>query len=299
MVKTCTKCGGEFPVTKEYFRAAKSSKDGFRRECKSCQDIQGKEYREKNKEKIAEKKKVYYEENKDELLEKSRKWHSENKDKASIRSKEYRKNNHDEILKKQRLHYQENRDKILDKNKEYYTDNKDSIREINKKWVENNRHVSNAIKKRWKERNPDCIKEYEKNNRDKHNERNKKYRSTEKGILTSNNHTNKRRARKKELEASLNKYQWMECKKYFDNKCCYCGNEGKLQQEHFIPLSKGGEYTINNIVVACKTCNCNKSDKDFFEWYPKQSFYSKKREQKILKYLNYDTKTKIQQLALI
>jgi 5-methylcytosine-specific restriction endonuclease McrA len=85
----------------------------------------------------------------------------------------------------------------------------------------------------------------------------------------------------------------------FDNKCAYCGKEKPLAQDHFVPLSKGGEYTNNNIICSCKSCNSSKSDKDFFEWYPEQLFYSKEREAKILKYLNYDKKTQTQQLALI
>ena len=34
--KQCTTCGGEFPATDEYFSKVKSSKDGFRNQCKRC-----------------------------------------------------------------------------------------------------------------------------------------------------------------------------------------------------------------------------------------------------------------------
>jgi hypothetical protein len=81
-------------------------------------------------------------------------------------------------------------------------------------------------------------------------------------------------------------------------KCKQCGKEEKLTQDHFKALSNNGEYTKNNIIPACINCNSSKNDADFFAWYPKQSFYSKKQELKILKYLNYDPKTKYQQLAI-
>lgn len=58
-----------------------------------------------------------------------------------------------------------------------------------------------------------------------------------------------------------------------------------LTQDHFLPLSKGGEYTVNNIIPACKNCNCSKQDKDFSEWYSKQEFYRKERELKILEHV--------------
>ena len=32
----------------------------------------------------------------------------------------------------------------------------------------------------------------------------------------------------------------------------------KLEQEHVIPLSKGGALTLHNIVPACRSCNSKK-----------------------------------------
>lgn len=106
-----------------------------------------------------------------------------------------------------------------------------------------------------------------------------------------------RRALKKDLPNTLTESQWENAKKQFDNKCAYCGKEKPLEQDHFVALKNGGEYTHNNIIPACKNCNCRKSAKDFFTWYPKFKHYSKKRETKILKYLGYTNG--IQQLSLI
>jgi 5-methylcytosine-specific restriction endonuclease McrA len=94
-----------------------------------------------------------------------------------------------------------------------------------------------------------------------------------------------KRAEKKELIHTLTIKQWNEIKEIFNNKCCYCGRERILEQDHFIPLSKGGAYTFNNIVPACKSCNSGKRNNDFFEWYPKQKFYSKEKEGYILKHI--------------
>jgi len=108
----------------------------------------------------------------------------------------------------------------------------------------------------------------------------------------------KRRTLKRGLPSTFTVNDWHKCKEHFNGKCAYCGYEGALSQDHFIALSKGGEYTKNNIIPVCGNCNTRKNNKNFFEWYPKQEFYSKKREQKILKYLNYDKKTQCQQLTL-
>jgi len=106
-----------------------------------------------------------------------------------------------------------------------------------------------------------------------------------------------RRARKEKLEATLTDNQWEDIKQRFDNKCAYCNKELPLAQEHFIPLSKGGEYTINNIIPSCKSCNSSKNSKSFCEWYPKYRYYSKRREKFILNFLHY--KDGQQQLTLI
>lgn len=44
--------------------------------------------------------------------------------------------------------------------------------------------------------------------------------------------------------------------------CAYCNRRFTAQLlptiDHVIPLSKGGLHTINNLVLACKSCNCRK-----------------------------------------
>ena len=106
----------------------------------------------------------------------------------------------------------------------------------------------------------------------------------------------KKKLKKRQLAATLTLNQWEDIKNYFNNKCAYCGENTKLTQDHFTPISKGGEYTHNNIIPACGSCNSSKRNREFIEWYPKQKFYSKKREKAILKFLNY--KGEVQQLAI-
>jgi len=108
-------------------------------------------------------------------------------------------------------------------------------------------------------------------------------------------YTLKRNSIKKNLPSTFTAAQWRECKKHFNNVCSYCGKEERLTQDHFIPISKSGGYIKENIIPVCKSCNPSKSDKDFFEWYPKQLFYTEERESKILEYLEIDYKNVIDQ----
>lgn len=49
--------------------------------------------------------------------------------------------------------------------------------------------------------------------------------------------------------------------------CTYCGTEeGPFHLDHVVPVSKGGENTEDNLVVACAACNLSKRDKTPEEW---------------------------------
>jgi len=173
---------------------------------------------------------------------------------------------------------------------------KEEIRAYHKEYYKNNKEKTYLQSKKYSESHKDRKAASSKKYRESHKERHKEYlqrpKTKENAIKVAHN----RRARQKELEATLTTEQWEQIKLYFNNKCAYCGKNKTLEQDHFLALHHGGEYTHNNIIPSCESCNKSKREKDFFIWYPKQRFYSKEREQKILKFLHY--KNGIQQLSL-
>lgn len=50
--------------------------------------------------------------------------------------------------------------------------------------------------------------------------------------------------------------------------CAYCGCDVSLHPttDHLIPLSRGGKHSIDNIKIACTSCNSSKNDKTLIEW---------------------------------
>lgn len=128
--------------------------------------------------------------------------------------------------------------------------------------------------------------------------RSRDYKKTTKGQEIEAKKRHKRSSSFNDAEISFSIDQWEACKTHFDNACAYCGHKKRLEKEHFIPLSKGGEYTVNNIVPACRQCNGSKHTKSFFNWYPDYEGYSKSREFKILEYLGYN-KNLTQQLSIL
>ena len=267
--KVCTVCKQEKPATLEYFAKQSRSKDGLQCKCKIC----NKKYREENKKQVAESKKQWYKENKEriskERSEKDKKFRKEHKQEARLKDKIYREKHKEQI-------------KII--SARYYLKTKDKQAIYKKKYTEEN-----------KEKIAMRMKLYKENNLEKVRETKRKYQRTHKDIINKNTHNH--RSRKRGLPSTLTTKQWNKIKLKFDNRCAYCGRELPLAQEHFIPSSKGGEYSLNNIVPSCISCNSSKNNKDFFEWYKNYEFYSKEREDFILKYLGY--KQNVQQLKMI
>lgn len=176
-------------------------------------------------------------------------------------------------------------------------------RKVYKKRRQENKEKARASDKRYYEKNKvditNKIKKYRQQNKDEVNASNKMYyaKNIEKMREQTRVRVQRRNAIKSTLQSDFTLKQWENLKKHFDNECAYCGNKKELEQEHFVPVSKKGEYTINNIIPSCRSCNASKFNHSFFEWYPTHKSYSKKRENKILEYLNYET-NKEQQLSI-
>ena len=49
--------------------------------------------------------------------------------------------------------------------------------------------------------------------------------------------------------------------------CAYCGAAGKpLQRDCVLPISRGGRYTLANVVPACRSCNASKCNSEVTAW---------------------------------
>ncbi|TLH50525.1 HNH endonuclease [Mycolicibacterium neoaurum] len=49
--------------------------------------------------------------------------------------------------------------------------------------------------------------------------------------------------------------------------CAYCGVTGKpLQRDCVMAISRGGRYTIENVVPACGACNASKCNDEVTGW---------------------------------
>ena len=98
-----------------------------------------------------------------------------------------------------------------------------------------------------------------------------------------------KRRNMEEVDYGLN--DWRDAMLHFHGECAYCGRpEGrakadKFDREHFVPLSRGGRTERSNIGPACRKCNRGRGNKPLFEWFREQPFWSREREQRIVKWI--------------
>lgn len=258
-MKICITCKIEKPKTNEYFSNNVRKKDGFQSDCKMCAKVTRANRSEKTKE--------YNNLNKERIKIYLLKWVENHKSNGRAAMKKYRASN--KAKETASIYYQNNKDKINDYNEKNKGKNKEIIKENHRKYCEANKKHISEMNKKWRN-----------NNR-----------------INGRIKDQKREAMKRNLPCTLTIAEWENIKLFFNNRCCYCNKELPLTQDYFIPLSKNGEYTINNIVPCCKSCNSSKRNRYFESWYPKYKFYSKKREKLILNFLNY--KDGQQQLKII
>lgn len=103
----------------------------------------------------------------------------------------------------------------------------------------------------------------------------RKYREKQKQLAEGN----------KVPENGLPLKEWKKVIDYFDNECAYCGErDTELEQDHIIPVSKGGKYEMGNIIPACRSCNSSKQNKNIYEWYEQQEFYNGLKLNKIVNF---------------
>ena len=136
-------------------------------------------------------------------------------------------------------YYDDFLEQIKWKNQDYYRDHKEQLIESTKKWREENKERANDYLKKW-------------------------YK-TPKGKAASQRGEAKRRANLKEVINTLTADEWLEILEKHNYKCVYCGKDlidsFDTTRDHRIPLSKGGNNIKENIVPACRSCNCKKGDR--------------------------------------
>lgn len=233
--KCCRKCLVEYPRTLEFFTLDKSQQDELNRICKLCTRQSSSEWRVNNREKDRENCRRWRRENPEKSRESTRHWVENNFDIKKEYLKNWRKNNKTKISENSRRYAKEHPDKYKEMHKRWRLENIDKVREGRRKWAKHNPGKRRDEHKRWEKAHPELTKLQRQ----------------------------RRRARQHSLPATLTAREWQNILLAYDHHCAYCNRSEieighKLHQDHVIPLVRGGGYTAENIVPACRSCNSRK-----------------------------------------
>lgn len=247
LLKKCSSCGVEKPATTEYYGKVNKNKDGLKSKCIICYKEYMRNYNKK-----------HYAENKEQYKQNHKKWAEENHERMLNLQRDWYQKNYQIIKEKENQRSREYFENHPDYKKERYQSTKAHHNELTKNWYNKNKDRHKELTKRWRKDNRELANTYCVNYQHK----------------------------KKGLPFDFSVPDWYACLEYFHQSCAYCGEKrDNLEKEHFIPVSKGGSFTKDNIIPACKSCNVSKHANNFFEWYPSRIYYDKEKENNILKYL--------------
>ena len=226
--KVCTTCRTE-KGHEEYGPDCRSS-DGLQPSCREC-----------NRQRQYER----YWENPEDARQKHREYHARNPEVSRQISKRQRVYNAERLRERKRQEYLKNREdpEWREKQRRKRQQNKEAKRRYDRLYrlyvVDPEKAKQRA--KEWTERNPEKRKAIVLN----YAARRRSW--TESGVSA------------KELAA------WESEQK---KDCYWCGAAcaGEYHVDHYVPLSKGGEHELHNLVIACPTCNLRKNAKDPYEF---------------------------------
>ncbi|WP_246060528.1 HNH endonuclease [Nocardioides dongxiaopingii] len=79
-------------------------------------------------------------------------------------------------------------------------------------------------------------------------------------------HARRRQRRMARVEHDLTDAQWAALQAAWGG-CGYCGaTDRALQKDCLLPISRGGRYTLENVVPACGSCNASKCNLEVTSW---------------------------------
>lgn len=224
--KNCTKCGEMKPLSD--YSPDKRASDGRQSRCRECCKQAHADRYYRDVEAARERQRDYYNRNREKVLA------------INAKSRET------------------NREKVLKDKKDYYERvKKDPIwQESQRRKRRERRAEKAAYDRQYRAENAERLRFYDKHLRPIDPE---KTRSVKKAY----------KARRKSWEkGGISGPELMAWEGRQEKICYWCGDEcpDEYHIDHYVPLSKGGAHSEENLVISCPKCNIQKNAKDPYEF---------------------------------
>lgn len=234
-------------------------------------------------------KRAYYQKNRERVLEQQRQLRVLHPERVKHQNEKYKAENPDKIKELNHAYYNTHKDQYLENARKQRRENPEKHREKNRRWREANKEKMQEMRDAWESANPGKKKELEAQWREDnkihiYKKGQKRYAEKKDHILETckkwqkNNPEkarklcSRRRARLRHAaigdEEAIVRWN-TEWRAKESVECHYCKGSfppSKCDQDHAVPLSRGGAHDISNLVIACLHCNRQKHAKTPEEW---------------------------------
>jgi 5-methylcytosine-specific restriction endonuclease McrA len=174
----------------------------------------------------------------------------------AARMREYRRKRPEVVQRHRREYYERNRDAVKATSQAYRDSNREVVRERDKVYAQTKRDRS-AHSERGRR--------YYAANRERIRERHAAWRLQNPDAMST--YLAARRAKEREAKRwRVSPREWDRAVQRCGGLCSYCGERRPLERDHVIPLHRGGDHSVGNLLPACRSCNRAKGYKFLSEW---------------------------------
>jgi 5-methylcytosine-specific restriction endonuclease McrA len=213
------------------FSGSKANKSGLAYQCKPCTGQRSAAWRQSNADYVKASKREYGQRNRAILREKDRR---------------YRASRPPEAVKAWRDRYMaEHGEKVAAYKAAWSRENTGRLRESRRRYQETHQAEIAARGRAWYAADPQRTKQqvaaWRKANPQRVADTNRRHRALKMGG-----------------PGYVDPADWLALCDAVGNRCLACGATGALEQDHVIPLSRGGLHVIENLQPLCRSCNARK-----------------------------------------
>ena len=144
----------------------------------------------------------------------------------------------------------------------YYNQCHECERAKGREWSKNRKEYRREYERKNRAHLYQLQHEWRKRNKDKYDAQRKRYYGSHKGRMYNRNSQAIRRSKTKQGDVTT---AWLDQFLASQTRCFYCKKPFSSKRtktiDHVIPLDKGGEHTMANLVVACQVCNSSKGNR--------------------------------------
>jgi hypothetical protein len=176
--------------------------------------------------------------------------------------------------------------------------NPEASRANSRRWREANREADRERRRRWSVANPEASREKDRRwreaNPEAHREISRRWRKANPERCRANGRAGCHLRRVRRRGTAITGLPVATAKStavrfaLFGHRCGWCGADGELWEEHFIPIAAGGLHTPRNIFSACPRCQMKRGAKPPAAWYLSQPFFAPNRWAFICQHCDYD-----------